>query len=88
MIEKQKNEKLQIEPLRIEPALLTIPQVCAYLNICRSELYRLKESGKFALLPVPLCRKLLYSKNELLVWIRAGCPHRKQWQNQRKEFLK
>lgn len=65
---------------RIEPALLTIPQVCQLLNISRAEFYRLNQSGKFAPLQVGLCRKVLYLKTEIESWIQAGCPHRKIWQ--------
>jgi len=64
---------------KIEPALLTIPQVCTYLNISRAEFYRLNATGKFAPLPVGLCRKVLYQKEEILDWISAKCPHRKVW---------
>jgi len=63
----------------IQPELLTIPDVCRTLNICRAELGKLRISGKFAPLPVPLCRKVLFSRDELQSWIKSGCPHRKQW---------
>lgn len=67
-------------PEKIEPALLTIPQVCSLLNISRAEFYRLNQSGKFAPLQVGLCRKVLYNREEIENWIEAGCPHRKIWQ--------
>jgi hypothetical protein len=57
--------------VKIEPALLTIPQVCAYLNIARATFYKINT-----------CRKILYSRVELMDWLNANprCPHRKQWQ--------
>jgi excisionase family DNA binding protein len=70
---------------KIEPALLTIPQVCGLLNISRAEFYRLNQSGKFAPLQVGLCRKILYQKQEVLDWISKKCPHRKLWQTIKKE---
>ena len=75
-------------PDRIAPALLTIPQVCAYLNIARPTFYKINATGAFGLLPITLgtCRKVLYSRAELDAYVRAGCPHRKQWQIQRKEI--
>ncbi len=75
-------------PERIAPALLTIPQVCSYLNIARPTFYRLKETGAFGLLPVKLgtLRKVLYSRIELDAYVRSGCPHRKIWQIQKKEL--
>jgi len=73
-------------PEKIAPALLTIPQVCAYLNIARATFYKINATGAFGLLPVKLgiCRKVLYSRIELDAYVRAGCPHRKIWQAQRK----
>ena len=68
------------ETVKIEPALLTIPQVCGLLNISRAEFYRLDASGKFAPLPMGLCRKRLYLRSEILAWLAERCPHRKVWQ--------
>ena len=77
-------------PERIEPALLTIPQVCAYLNIARATFYKINATGAFGLLPVKLgtCRKVLYLRVEIESWIKSGCPHRKQWQTMRKDYMK
>jgi len=74
------------EPLRIEPALLNLEQTCQLINVKRACYYRLRDSGKFAPLPVGLCRKVLYRRDEIEKWIQAGCPHRKQWQIQKKEM--
>jgi len=72
----------------IQPALLTIPQVCAYLNIARPTFYKINATGAFGLLPIKLgtCRKVLYSRAELDAYVRAGCPHRKHWQIEKKEI--
>ena len=64
----------------IETMLWTIQDVISCLNISRAEFYRLNQSGKFAPLPVGLCRKVLYQKQEVLDWISTKCPHRKIWQ--------
>jgi predicted DNA-binding transcriptional regulator AlpA len=76
------------EPLQIEPALLTIPQVCLYLNIKRATFYKINATGAFGLLPIKLgtCRKVLYSRIELEAFIKADCPHRKQWQTMKKDY--
>ncbi len=75
-------------PEKIQPALLTIPQVCACLNIGRATFYKLNATGAFGLLPIKLgnCRKILYSRAELDTYVKSDCPHRKQWQAQRKEL--
>jgi len=65
---------------KIEPALWGIPQVIQYLNICRAEFYRWDASGKFAPLPLGLCRKRLYLRSEVEDWLSKKCPHRKIWQ--------
>jgi excisionase family DNA binding protein len=82
------NNNQSPEPLRIQPALLTIPQVCAYLNIARPTFYKINATGAFGLLPIKLgtCRKVLYSRAELDAYVRAGCPHRKLWQIHKKEI--
>lgn len=74
------DDKQPPEPLQIETALLTIPQVCSLLNISRAEFYRLDQSGKFAPLSVGLCKKRLYLRSEIEEWLRLRCPHRKQWE--------
>jgi predicted DNA-binding transcriptional regulator AlpA len=73
-------------PNGIAPALLDISQVCELLNISRAEFYRLDQSGKFAPLSAGLCRKRLYIREEIENWIKAGLPHRKLWQIQKKEL--
>ena len=79
------KDKQSPEPLQIEPALLTILQVCQLLNISRAEFYRLDASGRFAPLSVGLCRKRLYLRSEVENWLSKKCPHRKVWSTQRKE---
>ena len=82
------------EPLAIEPALLTIPEVCAYLNIARPTFYKINQTGAFGLLPVCLngCRKVLYSRFELETYLKAStiegkAIHRQHWQKIRKDLL-
>lgn len=77
------SEQIPVQ-FKIEPALFTIPQVCQLLNISRAEFYRINATGKFGPLKVGLCSKVLYNREEVEVWIRAGCPHRRQWQTQKK----
>jgi len=74
-------------PERIRPALLTIPQVCAYLNIARPTFYKIN-TGAFGPLPVKIfgCRKVLYSRTELEAYIQESTAQgkfipRKQWQS-------
>ena len=79
-------------PDKIQPALLTIPQVCAYLNIARPTFYKIN-TGAFGLLPVKIlgCRKVLYSRTELEAYLKESTAQgkfipRKVWQIQKKEL--
>jgi predicted DNA-binding transcriptional regulator AlpA len=63
----------------IQPKLLAIPDILKMLNIGHSTFYSLCSSGKFAPLPVNLCRKVLYQRAEIEAWLAAKCPHRRQW---------
>ena len=83
------KDKQSPEP-QIQPLLLTVSQVCQYLNIKRATFYKINATGAFGLLPVRLgtCRKVLYSRAELDAFVKAGCPHRKVWQSMKKEFVK
>ena len=79
-----RGDKMTLEAHeKIAPALLTIPQVCEYLNIARPTFYKINATGAFGLLPIRLgtCRKVLYSRAELDAYVRSGCPHRKQGQS-------
>lgn len=74
-------------PEKIQPALLTIPQVCAYLNIARPTFYKIN-TGAFGLLPVKIlgCRKVLYSRIELEAYVKESTTQgrlipRQQWQS-------
>ena len=81
-------------PEKIRPALLTIPQVCAYLNIARPTFYKMN-AGAFGPLPVKLlgCRKVLYSRIELEAYVKESTAQgrlipRQKWQTMRKDFMK
>jgi predicted DNA-binding transcriptional regulator AlpA len=81
-------------PERIEPALLTIPQVCEFLNLSRAGFYKLSASA-FGPLPVKMfgCRKVLYSRLELEAYVRESTTQgrfipRQQWQSMKKDFVK
>lgn len=74
------------ESSTIQPELLIIPDVCKMMNISRAEYYKLNASGRFAPLQIGLCRKVLYQRAEVEAWLAAKCPHRRQWQAQRKNL--
>jgi predicted DNA-binding transcriptional regulator AlpA len=78
---------------KIASALLTIPQVCKYLNIARPTFYKINATGAFGLLPIKLgtCRKVLYSRIELEAYLKESTAQgklipRKVWQTQRRDL--
>lgn len=88
------SNKQSPEPMQIEPALFSIPQVCQYLNIKRATFYKINQTGVFGLLPIKLgtCQKVLYSRAELDAYLKASTAigkfiNRQAWQNQRKDAI-
>jgi hypothetical protein len=74
-------------PETIQPALLTIPQVCEYLNIKRATFYKINATGAFGLLP-----EVLYSRTELESYLKESTAQgklipRKEWQIMKKDKL-
>lgn len=65
-------------PNKIEAALLDARAAAAMCGISRSLWLALHNSGRIPL-PVRLGRRVLWRREELLNWIRAGCPARQIW---------
>lgn len=64
---------------KIEPALISVNEVCKLIGIGRTLFYSLRNKGDFAPLPVKLGDRTLYDRAEVEKWIAAKCPPRKQW---------
>ena len=65
-------------PSKIEAALLDAREAAAMCGISRSLWLALHNSGGIPL-PVRLGRRVLWRKEELSAWIKAGCPSRQVW---------
>ena len=52
------------------------------LRLSRRELYRLEDAGR---IPAPIqfgtCKR--WPIEEIEIWVRAGCPRRREWENLR-----
>lgn len=71
----------QANDTEITPVLLNIAETCKFLNISQATYFRIAANGKLGPLPIKLCSKNLYSKNELECWVNSGAQHRKLWQS-------
>ena len=65
-------------PSKIEAALLDARGAAAMCGISRSLWLALHNSGGIPL-PVRLGRRVLWRREELSAWIKAGCPSRQVW---------
>lgn len=65
-------------PSKVEAALLDARAAAAMCGISRSLWLALHNSGRIPL-PVRLGRRVLWRREELSAWIKAGCPSRQVW---------
>jgi excisionase family DNA binding protein len=61
-----------------EAVLIDVVQAAKMLSVNRSTVFKLTSVGKFPR-PVKLGRATRWPKEELLAWIKAGCPSREKW---------
>ncbi len=64
--------------------LLNSAEVASRLRIGKTLLYELKSQGKLPM-PVRLGRRLLWPKDEIERWVRAGCPPTQKWEILKKD---
>ena len=63
----------------LEPLLLDARAAAALCGIGRSLWLELHASGRCPL-PIRLGRRVVWRREELEAWVRAGCPARERWQ--------
>ena len=78
-----------VEPMRDHPAAsqsasveaVLIPDTiaAALCGISRAHLHRLRSAGKWGPEAVRLGRKLLFNRESVIAWARAGCPDGATW---------
>ena len=67
-----------------EALLWTVDECCRYLRVGRTRLYASLKAGLFGPVPVKAFgRRLLFSRQEVIDWVEAGCPCRRAWQSTR-----
>ncbi len=60
--------------------LLTQKETAEFLGISESTLKSLRSMGKIPA-PITICRRNLWSKEELIAWVNAGCPNKYDWED-------
>ena len=63
----------------VAPLLLDAKAVATILSVSRSTLYRMSNTGQLGPMPITLGRRKLWRHEEILAWVRAGCPRRELW---------
>ena len=71
----------------LETLLIDADRAASLLNIGKTLFYRLKSEAK---LPkeTNLGRRVLWSLEELKMWVKAGSPDQDRWENIKKNLLK
>jgi predicted DNA-binding transcriptional regulator AlpA len=67
------------EPFTGEPLLIPDTEAAALLGISRAHFHRLRAAGKLGPEPIRLGRKVLYERESIVRWVRAGAPDAASW---------
>lgn len=59
--------------------MLTSAEVAERLRISRTLLYELRTGGRLPR-PVRLGRRILWPRQEIDLWVQAGCPNVQKWE--------
>ena len=68
----------------VQPRLLSITGVSQLLGVSRSQVKRLRASGRLPD-PIRLGGRVLWRVDEIDAWVQAGCPAASKWRTMRKE---
>lgn len=70
---------IPLPPQQLPPLLTRKQTFCDVLQVSMVSGKRWAKSGRFAPLPVKLGRCARYRRDEVLAWVAAGCPARREW---------
>ncbi|HPC96469.1 MAG TPA: helix-turn-helix domain-containing protein [Sedimentisphaerales bacterium] len=79
MMEKPPDQPETKDQSGVAPLLLDAKAVATMLSISRATLYRMSNTGQLGPMPITLGRRKLWRHEEILAWVRAGCPPRGVW---------
>ena len=79
MMEKPPDQPETKGQAGASPLLLNSAATGAMLSISRATLYRMSNTGQLGPMPITLGRRKLWRYEEILAWVRAGCPPRTKW---------
>lgn len=73
-------------PTIADPLLMTAAEVGEQLRKSERQVYRDDATGRIPR-PVRVGRAVRWRRDELIVWIGAGCPDRETWDSMRDAYL-
>lgn len=79
MMEKPPDQPETKDQASVAPLLLDGKALAAMLSIGLSKLYQMDRSGQLGPMPLEFGRRTLWRTEEIVAWVRAGCPRRELW---------
>lgn len=74
------NPAPPVTPIPISPqALITRHETARLISVSLVSLKRWNRSGRFGPAPIKLGKCSRYRRDEVLAWVNAGCPPRREW---------
>jgi predicted DNA-binding transcriptional regulator AlpA len=62
-----------------KPLLMCDREAAAMIGISRAHFHRLRAAGKFGPPAIRLGRKVMYEREAVALWVKAGCPDASTW---------
>ncbi len=72
----------------VEPLMITASDLAQMLQISERQIWRMRDTGR---LPSPIelgPKNLRWSRGEILEWIEAACPTRRNWESRKQNSSK
>jgi excisionase family DNA binding protein len=66
-------------PTKTESLLIPDSEAAALIGISRAHFHRLRAAGKLGPQAIRLGRKVLYERESVVAWVKAGCPDAPTW---------
>ena len=83
-MDEEKNTSMTIirelsGPAANSPLLLDFKTAAGLIGVGVSTFYAMDRSGELGPQGIRLRRRRLWPREELVAWVRAGCPRREKW---------
>jgi len=78
-MEEDRNKVSQAQSIHTPPFMVGAIEAARLLGISRTSLYAMDASGKLGPRPHKYGRRVLWERDELEAWTKAGSPSRQAW---------